>query len=80
MKNTENMFQIFSLQAADVCEALALSQEEAEQSGCVPSALSEPRGPIYWCDNRCSEKAVRYWQIASYEQKVQQGKPRLKLW
>ena len=31
----------------------------------MPSALSEPRGPIYWCDNRCSEKAVRYWQIAS---------------
>ena len=20
---------------------------------------------IYWCDNRCSEKAVWYWQIAS---------------
>ena len=31
----------------------------------MPSALSEPRGPIYWCDNRCSEKAVRCWQLAS---------------
>ena len=33
--------------------------------GFVPSALGEPRGPIDWCDNRCSEKATRYWQIAS---------------
>ena len=33
--------------------------------GYVPSALGEPRGAIYWCDNRCSEKAIRYWQIAS---------------
>ena len=31
----------------------------------MPSALSEPRGHIYFCDSRCSEKAVRYWQIAS---------------
>ena len=37
-----------------VCETLAISQEEAEEMGFVPSALSEPRGPIYWCDNRCS--------------------------
>ena len=20
---------------------------------------------MYWCDNRCSDKAIRYWQIAS---------------
>ena len=33
--------------------------------GFVPSAFDEPRGPICWSDNRCSEKAVRYWQIAS---------------
>ena len=32
---------------------------------CRVSALSEPRGSIYFCDNRCSEKAVRYWQFAS---------------
>ena len=39
--------------------------EEAEDIAFVPSALSEPRGPKKFCDNRCSEKAVRYWQIAS---------------
>ena len=38
-----------------VRETLAISQEEAEEVGFVPSALSEPRGPIYWCDSRCSE-------------------------
>ena len=37
-------------------ETLAISQEEAVEMGFVPSALSEPRGPIYWCDNRCSDK------------------------
>ena len=49
----------------NVCETLAISQEEAEDTGFVSSALGEPRGPFYWCDNRCIEKAVRYWQIAS---------------
>ena len=29
-----------------VCETLAISQEEAEEMGFVPSALSELRGPI----------------------------------
>ena len=48
-----------------VRETLAISQEEAEEMGFVPSALREPRGAIYWCGNRCSEKAIRYWQIAS---------------
>ena len=48
-----------------MCETLAISQEEAEEMGCVPSALSEPRGPINWCDDPCSEKAVSYWQIAA---------------
>ena len=46
-------------------KTLALSWEEAEELAFVPSALSEPRGPIYWCDNRCSEKGIRYWQIAA---------------
>ena len=40
-------------------ESLAISQEEAEEMGFVPSAVGEPRGAIYWCDNRCSEKAIR---------------------
>ena len=48
-----------------VCGTLAISQEEAEESASVPSALSEPRGSIYFCDNRCAEKAARYWQFAS---------------
>ena len=47
-----------------VCEMMT-SQEEAEEFAFVPSALSEPRGSICFCDNRCSEKAVRYWQFAS---------------
>ena len=34
-----------------VCETLAISKEEAEEMGFVPSALSEPRGPTFWCDN-----------------------------
>ena len=42
-----------------VRESLAISQEEAEEMGFVPSAVGEPRGAIYWCDNRCSEKAIR---------------------
>ena len=46
-------------------ETLALSQEEAEELGFVPSAHSEPRGPIHWCDNRGSEEAVRSWQTVS---------------
>ena len=48
-----------------VRETLAISQEEAQEMGFVPSVLGEPRGVIYWCDNRCSEEAVQYWQIAS---------------
>ena len=42
-----------------VRETLAITHEEAEEMCFVPSALSEPRRPIYWCDNRCSDKAVR---------------------
>ena len=48
-----------------VCGTLAVSQEEAEELAFVPSALGEPRRSIYFWDNRCSEKAVRYWQFAS---------------
>ena len=32
-----------------VCGMLAISQEEAEELAFVPSALSESRGPIYFC-------------------------------
>ena len=72
---------------------LTISPEEAEELAFVPGALSEPRGAIYFCNNHCSEKAVRYWQFASmvveeggqvrtinFERRVQQGVPRLILW
>ena len=63
---TRKVIRVESEETQDrVCETLAISQEEAEEMGFVQSALSEPRGPVCWCDNRCSEKAVRYWQIAS---------------
>ena len=48
-----------------VRESLTLSQDEAEEISFVPSALSTPRGPMFWCDNRCSNKALRFWQFAS---------------
>ena len=37
-----------------------------EEMGFVPCALSIPRGPVYWCDNRCSDETIRCWQIASF--------------
>ena len=62
----EKVIRVESEQTQDfVQETLAISQEEAEEMGSVPSALGEPRGAIYWCDNRRSEKAIRYWHIAS---------------
>ena len=39
--------------------------QEADAMGFVPSALREPRGALHWCDSRCSEKALRYMQVAS---------------
>ena len=40
-------------------------RKEADEMGFVPSALSELRGAFYWCDNRCSDEALRFLQIAS---------------
>ena len=48
-----------------VRESLAISQEETVEIGFVPSASTEPRGSCCWCDNRCSDKALRYIQSAS---------------
>ena len=48
-----------------VRESLNLSLDEAEEMSFVPSAISIPRGPLFWCDNRCSDKALRFWQFAS---------------
>ena len=39
-----------------VREAMDLSQEEAEESSFVPSAISVPQQPLFRCDNRCSAK------------------------
>ena len=65
-----------------VYEALSISPEEAEELAFVPSAVSEPRGAIYFCDNRCSERArtVNLCQQCCKERQVQQGEPRLNSW
>ena len=31
----------------------------------IMTRLSIPRGPMFWCDNRCSDKDLRFWQFAS---------------
>ena len=59
------MIRVESEETQDhVCDLLTISLEGAELAF-VPSALSEPRGAIHFCDNHGSEKAVRYWQFAS---------------
>ena len=42
-----------------------LSRDEAEEISFVPSAISIPERPLFWCDNRCSDKALSFWQFAS---------------
>ena len=37
-------------------KTLAIRQEETDEMGFVPSALSEPREAYYWCGNRCSDE------------------------
>ena len=49
----------------DVREALNLSSDEAEETSFVTSAISIPQRPMCRCDNRCSDKALRFWQVAS---------------
>ena len=78
-----------------VRETLAISKEEADEMGFVPSVLSEPRRAICWCDNRCSEKATRASMVieeggearalnlcglCSNANLVQQGEQPVKLW
>ena len=29
------------------------------------ATISIPRGLVFWCDNRCSDTALRFWQFAS---------------
>ena len=54
--------------------SLDLSREEAEEISFVPSAISVPQKPMFWCDNRCTEKALSFWQFASVA--VEEGVPR----
>ena len=54
-----------SVEAQDVREAKDTDQEEAEEMSFVPSASSAPRRHLFCCDNQCSEKTFRFWQIAS---------------
>ena len=42
-----------------------LSQNEVNEIGRVPSALSEPRGATHRRDNQCSEHAFRFNQIGA---------------
>ena len=62
----EKVFQVESEETQDyVRESLNLRQEDAEEPSFVPSAISIPQKPMFWCDNRCSDKASRFWQFAS---------------
>ena len=42
-----------------------MDQEEAAEISFVPSAISFPQKPSFRCDNQCSEKTLRFWQLAS---------------
>ena len=58
-------------------EILAISQEEADEKGSVPSASSEQQGVCHWCDKpssqmglekshcRCNDKSLRHMENAS---------------
>ena len=48
-----------------VRESWNLSLEEAEEISFVPSAISIPQRPMFCGDNRCSDKAFSFWQLAS---------------
>ena len=45
-------------------KSLNLSRYEAEEISFVPSAISIPQRPMFWCDNRCSDKALSFWQFS----------------
>ena len=47
-----------------VRESTNLSWDEAEEMSFVPGAIGIPQRPMFWCDNRCSDKALRFWQFA----------------
>ena len=41
-----------------VRDSLNLCREEAEEISFVPGAISIPQRPMFWCDDRCSDKAL----------------------
>ena len=41
------------------------SQEEVEEIGFVPSAVSEPLWALHVCDNECREQGFKYFQLAA---------------
>ena len=57
-------------------ETLAISQEEAEEIGFVPSALSEPRGPFIGATMDAVKKpsdsgSLRRWSLKKVEKPAQ---------
>ena len=48
-----------------VKESLNLIRDEAEETSFLPSAFCIPQRPKFWCDNRCSDNALKFWQFAS---------------
>ena len=48
----------------NVKESLNLSRKKAEEIRLVLSAII-PQSPMFWCDNRCSDKALSFWQLVS---------------
>ena len=60
------VFRVESEETKDyVKESLNVSWDEAEEISFVSSAISIPQRPMFWRDNRCSDKALRCWQFAS---------------
>ena len=59
-----NVIRVESEETQDyVRDLFSVSREEVEEISFVPSALIISRGPMFWCDNRCSDKALRFWQF-----------------
>ena len=48
-----------------VREAKSAEQEEVEERIFAPSAVRVPQNMMFRCDKQCSEKSLRYWQLAS---------------
>ena len=49
-----------------VRDSLNLCREEAEDISFVPSAISILQRPMFWCDNRCSDKASNLGSLLRY--------------